>query len=57
MTGAWARFAATGDPTGPGLAWGTYDPGKDNYLSIDSPPSESEGWRKETCDFIDSMPH
>lgn len=56
MSGSWARFAATGDPNGPGLAsWPPYDPGRDATLVWDSPPSAVDGVRTAQCDFWDSI--
>ena len=56
MNAAWARFAATGDPNGPGLpAWPAYDPTRDATLVWDAPASAANGIRSAACDFWDSF--
>jgi para-nitrobenzyl esterase len=56
MNAAWARFAATGDPNGPGLpAWPLYDAARDSSMIWDSPPSAVDGVRTPQCDFWDSI--
>jgi para-nitrobenzyl esterase len=56
MNGAWARFAAAGDPNGPGLPyWPAYDPIPDRTLVWDAPASVAEGIRTAACDFWDAL--
>lgn len=56
MNGAWARFAAAGDPNGPGLpAWPAYDAARDSTLVWDAPASAANGIRTDACDFWDSL--
>lgn len=56
MNAAWARFAAGGDPNGPGLpAWPAYDAARDATLVWDSPVSSADGIRTVACDFWDSL--
>ena len=56
MNASWARFAATGDPNGTGLAaWPAYDPARDLTLVWDDPASAVDGVRSEACDFWDSL--
>jgi para-nitrobenzyl esterase len=51
---AWVRFAASGDPNGPGLdGWAPYDPARDNDLRLDADPAPGSGWRREALDFIE----
>lgn len=54
MLGAWTRFAATGDPNGPGLpAWPAYDAGRDDYLALERGFPVRDGWRTERLDFLE----
>ncbi len=56
MNAAWARFAATGDPSVPGGAiWPAYDPALDRTFVWDVPPASVDGIRSEACDFWDSL--
>lgn len=56
MSGAWARFAAAGDPNGPGLvAWPSYDPARDRTLVWDAPAAVADGIRTSECDFWDAL--
>ena len=44
MRAYWIRFAATGDPNGPGLpAWPAYRPASDRYLELGAAVSVGEG--------------
>lgn len=53
LQGAWARFAATGDPAGADLAWPVYVTAEDNGALLDEPPDLFQGVRTEQCDFWD----
>ncbi len=56
MNASWARFAATGDPNGPGLtAWPAYDAARDRTLVWDLPAVAADGVRTDACDFWDSL--
>ncbi|MGH6989336.1 MAG: carboxylesterase/lipase family protein [Stellaceae bacterium] len=55
MMGAWARFAATGDPNGSGLAWPAYDSARDNYLVFGDPFGAGAGWRTKYMDFFEHV--
>jgi len=55
MLGAWARFAATGDPNGGKLPpWPRFDPALRDVLVFDS-ESEVRGERVDRCDFWQSL--
>ena len=55
MLGAWARFAATGDPNGGRLLpWPRFDPVARDVLVFDS-ESEVRGERVDRCDFWQSL--
>jgi para-nitrobenzyl esterase len=54
MMGAWARFAQTGDPNGPGLApWPAYDSAADVTLEFGNPIRTRSGWRAHEMSFLD----
>ncbi len=56
MIGYWTRFAATGDPDGPGAEpWPLYDPWADSYLEIATTMAPGAGVKTELCDFWDSL--
>jgi len=56
MTGAWARFAATGDPNGPGLpAWPAYDTARDPYLELGAVVRAGEGHRTAQIDAMEAF--
>lgn len=55
---AWVRFATTGDPSGPGLAWppvGAADPAAEPYLVISPEPALGHGHRRAQLDFLDHL--
>jgi carboxylesterase type B len=52
---AWARFAATGDPNGPGLpVWPAYGP-SDPYLELGVPIRAGAGHRKAQLDLMKAV--
>jgi len=52
----WARFAATGDPNGPGLtSWPAYSPDEDAYLEFGDTVKVKRGLWKEACDLFDRV--
>jgi para-nitrobenzyl esterase len=54
MMRTWARFAATGDPNGPGLPkWPTYERTTDPYLEFGTVIRASTAFRKAQLDAID----
>ncbi len=53
MSGAWVRFAKTGDPNGPGLAsWPAFVDGKESYLDFGDRIVAKKALRKEQVDFV-----
>jgi hypothetical protein len=53
MRAAWARFAATGDPNGPGLpAWPAYDVARDPYLDFGDVVRTGEAFRQAPLDLM-----
>ena len=56
MSSLLVRFAATGDPNGPGLpAWPVYDTGTDRYLELGVTVRVGAGLRKRHCDALDRL--
>jgi carboxylesterase type B len=56
MMKAWAAFAATGEPNGPGLVeWQAYDASADNYLEFGDCIRADAGWRSEQLNFLDAF--
>jgi para-nitrobenzyl esterase len=56
MIGYWSRFAAAGDPDGPGaIAWPAYDAATDATLELDDTIAGLDGVRTARCDFWDSL--
>jgi para-nitrobenzyl esterase len=54
MMRTWARFAATGDPNGPGLPkWPTYERTTDPYLELGTVIRAGTAFRKAQLDAID----
>jgi para-nitrobenzyl esterase len=54
MLRAWARFAASGDPNGPGLPkWPRYDLATDPYLELGTPIRPGQGYRKAQLDALE----
>ncbi len=51
VSGAWARFAATGSPAGAGLNWPRLTPGSTTYLSLDTPLALRSGMKSGPCSF------
>jgi len=51
MGGAWARFAATGDPSGAGLAWPRLTARSGTYLDLDTPTSLQRHMKVHQCAF------
>jgi para-nitrobenzyl esterase len=57
MMDYWARFAATGDPNGPGAAqWAPYDAGENILQLDDSIVTLAGGYRNAQCDFLSTLP-
>jgi carboxylesterase type B len=55
---AWTRFAATGDPNGPGVpAWPAYDASADAVLEISGEPRITDHWHAGGLDFIERYLH
>jgi para-nitrobenzyl esterase len=55
MSGAWVRFASTGDPNGAGLpAWTAYTAGADPYLEFGSTIKPGARLRSKEVDFFTS---
>jgi para-nitrobenzyl esterase len=51
---AFANFAASGDPNGPGApVWAPYELERDNYLAFEGGFVEGTRWRAEPAEFID----
>ncbi len=59
MQGYWTRFAAAGDPNGPGRPpWLPYDAARDNYLTLDDTVGAGQALHAARCDLWDSIgPH
>jgi len=57
MMDYWARFAATGDPNGPGaVQWLPYDT-DENILQLDNDiVNLAGGYRNAQCDFLSTLP-
>lgn len=51
VSGAWARFAATGDPGGGGLSWPRLASPTGRYLSLDTPTSVKTAMMQRHCAF------
>ncbi len=49
--GAWARFAATGDPSGGGLTWPRLTSRTGTYLALDTPTSLHRNLKARQCAF------
>jgi para-nitrobenzyl esterase len=57
MMGYWARFAATGDPNGPGaVQWLPYDAGENILLLDNNVVNLAGGYRNPQCDFLSTLP-
>jgi para-nitrobenzyl esterase len=56
MMAAWVRFAAKGDPNGPGLpAWPTYDAESDPYLEFGLPLKIGHAFHKPEIDLMQEV--
>jgi para-nitrobenzyl esterase len=57
MAAAWARFAATGDPNGPGIpAWPAYDPEHRTVMEFGQTATKARRDPcAETCDLFDTI--
>ncbi len=54
MMDAWIRFAATGDPNGPGLpAWPRYDETADKHMEFGDAARVGSGFTRDQLDFLD----
>jgi para-nitrobenzyl esterase len=54
MLHAWTRFAANGDPNGPGLPrWPRYDRVTDPYLEFGTPIRVGHAYRKAQVDAVE----
>ena len=51
VSGAWARFAATGDPSGDGLTWPRLTSPSGTYLVLDTPTSVAHAMKADRCGF------
>jgi carboxylesterase type B len=51
MVRGWVDFADGKAPQTFGVDWPVYDPVKDNYLALDTPPRLESGFRQSQCDF------
>jgi len=51
VSGAWARFATSGSPSGGGLAWPQLTSATGSYLSLDTPTSVHAGMKAAPCAF------
>jgi para-nitrobenzyl esterase len=55
MSGAWVRFAASGEPDGGNLPdWPAYDQEKEPYLEFGNTIREGQALLKGECDFFDA---
>lgn len=56
MHGYWTRFVATGDPNGGDAPeWPRYETATDQHMRLASPPEAGEGFRRDACDFWDTL--
>jgi para-nitrobenzyl esterase len=56
IMGYWVRFAATGNPNGPGAApWSAYD-ASEKILQLDDTISTLTGYRNAQCDYLTPLP-
>ena len=51
VSGAWARFAATGNPAGGGLAWPRLTAPTGSYLSLNTPTAVKTAMKEHECGF------
>jgi para-nitrobenzyl esterase len=58
IMGYWTRFAATGNPNGPGaVQWPAYDPATDAMLQLDDTFVEINGYHNPQCDYLATLPY
>jgi para-nitrobenzyl esterase len=56
MSACWVRFAATGDPNGPGLAkWPAYAAAADEHMQFGDTVEVKAGLYREACDLLDKI--
>jgi len=56
LMGYWSRFAAAGDPNGAGaFAWPKYAVASDENIVLDMEIKKASGFKKDTCDFWDTV--
>jgi para-nitrobenzyl esterase len=56
MNGAWARFAKTGDPNGPGVpSWPAFSDGKESYLEFGDQIVPKTALRKKQLDYMSEL--
>jgi para-nitrobenzyl esterase len=57
MMGYWTRFAATGDPNGPGATqWLPYDATNEDILELDETFSPANGYHIPQCNYLSTLP-
>jgi para-nitrobenzyl esterase len=56
MSACWVRFAAAGDPNGPGLPkWPPYSAASDEYVEFGDAVEVKSGLYREACDVLDKL--
>jgi para-nitrobenzyl esterase len=57
LMGYWTRFAATGDPNGPGATqWLPYDAADEHMLQLDESFASIDGYHIPHCNFFSTLP-
>jgi len=51
VSGAWARFAASSNPSGPGVVWPRLASSGGSYLSLNTPISVGWAMKQHRCAF------